>query len=390
MGFTIEDMVTETGDKYKMRMLAGRNGWSNSISWILMIEDMTILENFKGKDLAVTTGLGFRSEKKLLALVNRLVQLGASGLIINTGQYIHEVPPSVIACCDEYDLPLLTVPWDVLLFDMIKDLNIRVLLQGTADEQITQLLIRAIEHPESSEEIRKDLLPWFDVDGTFQIFLLDTGDLDVMDTVERRRISFQLQIYLESISHNACFFYYDSCFVTVTNAIPQDYLTDVLTRFVRRAQARMPEKDVFVGVGSPMQDVRSLHNAYMRAKAAVQKALRTGESIVWFDRMGNDRLLSMIEDAQLRSELGTELLRPLLDYDARHEGDYIRTLELYLMYGGSIKEVSERTYTHRNTVIYRIGSIKKLLGSDLSDPEDQLKYRLACILHRISDAGERH
>ena len=59
MGFTIEDMVTETGSKYQMRMLAGANGWSNSISWILMVEDMTILQNFKGKDLAVTTGLGF-------------------------------------------------------------------------------------------------------------------------------------------------------------------------------------------------------------------------------------------------------------------------------------------------------------------------------------------
>ena len=92
MGFTIEDMVTETGKKHDMRILAGRQGWSNSISWILMIEDMTILQNFKGKDLAVTTGLGFPDEEKQLALVRRLVRLGASDLIINTGQYIHTVP----------------------------------------------------------------------------------------------------------------------------------------------------------------------------------------------------------------------------------------------------------------------------------------------------------
>ena len=383
MGFTIEDMVTETGKKYDMRILAGRQGWSNSISWILMIEDMTILQNFRGKDLAVTTGLGFPTEEKQLALVNRLVRLGASGLIINTGQYIHTVPQSVIDCCDENDLPLLTVPWDVLLFDMIKDLNMRVLLQGTADEQITQALIRAIEHPESIEESGQTLLPYFDVDGTFQIFLMDTGDLDVMDTVERRRISFQLQIYLESISHNACFFYYDSCFVTVTNAIPQTYLMDVIDGFVRRAQLRMPERRVYVGVGSAMEDISSLPYAYRRAKAAVRKAIRTGESVVWFDRMGNERLLSLVPDPKLRSELGADLLQPLIRYDEKHDTGYVRTLELYLASGGSIKEVSEKMYTHRNTVIYRISSIKKLLNCDLSDPEDQLKYRLACILLRL-------
>ena len=79
MGFTIEDMVTETGKKYDMRILAGRQGWSNSISWILMIEDMTILQNFRGKDLAVTTGLGFPTEEKQLApVLERAVEAAAA------------------------------------------------------------------------------------------------------------------------------------------------------------------------------------------------------------------------------------------------------------------------------------------------------------------------
>lgn len=386
MGFTIEDMVTETGGKYQMKMLAGADGWSNSISWILMVEDMTILQNFKGKDLAVTTGLGFPEPDKLLMLVKRLVRLGASGLIINTGKYIHDIPPQVIACCDENDLPLLTVPWDVLLFDMIKDLNIRVLLQGMTDEQITQALIRAIEHPESAQESRRELLPYFDVDGNFQIFLLDTGDLDAMDTVERRRISFQLQINLESISHNACFFYYDSCFVIVVNAVPETYLENVLERFIRLSELRMQDRKVYVGVGSPLKDVENLHLAYRRAKAAVRAAMRSGEGIVWFDHMGNDRLLSLIPDHLLQHELGSGLLSPLIEHDRRHGTEYVKTLELYLAGGGSIKEVSEKMFTHRNTVIYRIGCIKRLLDCSLEDPEDRLKYQLACILNRLGPA----
>ena len=98
MGFTIEDMMTVSGSRYKMKLEAGRHGWdgwANSISWILMIEDMTILQNFAGKDLAVTTGLGFRQPEQQLELVKELSGLGASGLIINTGMYIMEIPDSV-------------------------------------------------------------------------------------------------------------------------------------------------------------------------------------------------------------------------------------------------------------------------------------------------------
>ena len=58
MGFTVEDMLIIARDKYKMELVAGRNGWANSISWLLMVEDTTIMENFKGKELAVTMGAG--------------------------------------------------------------------------------------------------------------------------------------------------------------------------------------------------------------------------------------------------------------------------------------------------------------------------------------------
>lgn len=63
MGFTVEDMLIIARDKYKMELVAGQNGWANSISWLLMVEDTTIMENFKGKELAVTMGRAFARSK---------------------------------------------------------------------------------------------------------------------------------------------------------------------------------------------------------------------------------------------------------------------------------------------------------------------------------------
>lgn len=385
MGFTIEDLMTVSTSRYRMELIAGKRGWANSISWILLIEDLTILQNFQGKDLAVTTGLGFRDEERQLTLVKELSQLGASGLIINTGMYITRVPEEVLHFCDENDFPLMTVPWDIQLFQLIKDINMRVLLQGMADEQIVEALQKALEGSAKDGAFRKSLLPYFDVDGDFQVIAIRTGDLDSMDTVERRRISFQLQIYLESISHNASFFYYDAAFVLVTNDIPEDYLRGILDRFISRLSLRVPDRRLYVGVGSPMKDISRLHLAYERARAAVDMAFRSGKDIVWFDEMGIYRMLCMIPDPLLREEMGAGLLAPLVSYDRQHGTDYVRMLEIYLESGGSIKAVAERTYTHRNTVIYRIGNIRKLLGSGLESPKERLRYWIACMLLKADD-----
>ncbi len=383
MAFTIEDMLIMSKDKYEMEMIGGRNGWSNSISWILLIEDSIVLKNFKGKDLAVTTGLGFDSEEKLLRLLEKLVQTHASGLVINTGPYVTEVPQSVIQYSNENDFPLLTVPWSTHLYDMIKELSIRVLLQTAADEQISNALIHAIEEPDNMGLYEKDLLPYFDVDGTFQIVLISTEGLDAMDTVERRRLSYQLQIYLENITHNAHFFYYDACFVMVVNALGGEAVRTILEGFVRRTKRKMPERPVSVGVGSVVTDISNLQLCYHRARAALQMAMRTGQDMVYFDEMGIYRLLGLVTDTQLLREMGADLLRPLLEYDRKHGTDYVETLRLYLESDGSIQYVAAQMFTHRNTVIYRMNNIKKLLDSSLDSSQERLNYQIACMILKM-------
>ena len=383
MGFTIEDMNLLSRDRYQMELIAGNKGWSNSINWILMLEDTAIIQNFGGKELAVTTGLGFGTEEKLMNLVEMLVKYHAAGLIINTGEYIKEIPETIRTYCDENDLPLMTVPWEVLLVDMIKDFSIRIFLQGTADEEITRAFIHAIEEPANQELYRKDLLPYFDVDGEFRVVIFTAEGLDEMDTVERRRLSYRLQIYLKNITHNGSFFYYDSNFVLIMNDVSKKDYDEIVEGVVRRTKRRMPEVPVFAGAGSMVHDIANLHIAYQRAKAAVTMARKKKIPILHFDEMGMYRLLYSVTDTTLLKEMGEAPLKPLLDYDAKHNGNYVETLEWYLKYNGSIQAVAEVMFTHRNTVIYRISNIKKLLNSELETTEERLIYQMAYYIRSM-------
>ena len=383
MSFTIEDMILTAENRYEMKFLAGQNGWANSISWVHLLEDTTIIQNFWGKELAVTTGLGFPQKEDWMNLARLLNRYHASGLIINVGQYIYDVPEELIAYCNENDLPLLTVPWEVHLSDMIKDFSIHVFLQDNTDEQIVAALIAAIETPDNQKAYRKELLQYFDVDGSFQVLLLTCEGLDFMDTVERKKLSYRIQLYLEDITHNASFFYYNSDFVLVANAVSEEYLYRLVAGAIKRGKRRMPDLELCVGIGSKCMDISQLSISYQRAKAAAHMALTHKKQVVKFDDCGLFRLLYMVEDKGILREMETECLAALEEHDRRYNADYVDTLQSYLKHDGSIQAVAAELYTHRNTVLYRIGNIRKILGNELKTPEERLPYQIAFYIRRM-------
>ena len=379
MGFTVSDMMITSADKYDLKMIGGAGGWANSISWLLMVEDMTIIRNFAGKELAVTTGLGFDSTEKLLALVKLLDEKHCAGLIINTGCYVMEVPEEVIAFCNEHDLPLMTSPWNVTMSEMIKDLTVRIFLQSQTDEQISAAFIKAIESPALTEEYRETLSANFDFDGKFQVVAFSTDDLDSMDSVDRKRIGYRLQIYLANISHNAHFFYFDGCFLLILNALDEKTSEDIIEGFLTRTKRRMPEKQVYLGIGSSVNGAAMVHVSYKRAVYSVQQTKKRKIEKCSFDELGIASLLYSISDPLVKGELIEKRLRPLIEYDQAHDSGLVQTLKAYLKVNGSVKKVSEELFIHKNTIVYRINKIKDLLKCDLDDGEERIYLYLACL-----------
>lgn len=384
MGFTVQDMLITAQEPYQMSMLGGEKGWSNSIDWVLMVEDYKVIQNFSGRELAVTTGLGFDSEEKLLELAEALVKKNAAGLIINSGYYIKNIPESVISYCNENDLPLIDVPWEVYIAEMIKDLSMRIYMQETADSMISQSMILAIERPDNQDDYRKELLPHFDVDGDFQVVLMGTESLDEMDTVDRKKLSNRLQIYLENITHNGIFFYYDGYFVLVVNDVTKKQLADIIENMIKVAKRRMPDIPTYMGIGSKCKDISMLHISYKRAKAAILHAFRTNQTKVEFDQMGVMRMIYQVTDGKLLEEMGRDQLLVLEEYDKKHSSNYLETLEMFLRYNGSIQAIAEALFTHRNTVMYRLTNIKKLLGTNLETPEERLPYQIAFLIRQMN------
>ena len=59
----------------------------------------------------------------------------------------------------------------------------------------------------------------------------------------------------------------------------------------------------------------------------------------------------------------------------------MQTVEAYLGAGMNISETARRLYMHRNTLMYRLGSIRKNTGLDLSNFGDAVTFELLHYLY---------
>jgi PucR family transcriptional regulator, purine catabolism regulatory protein len=122
-----------------------------------------------------------------------------------------------------------------------------------------------------------------------------------------------------------------------------------------------------------------------QAETAIEIGTRIGRAgqIVPYDSLGIYKLLLQIGDIQQLRQFAEEVLGPLINYDASHKIDLVRTLSVYLSQRESLKRTASRLQVHTNTVSYRIQRIEQLSRLDLTDPDDQL---LAHISVKIIEA----
>lgn len=377
MGFTIEDALIQTQDLYQLKLLAGHQGCANAISWVHMVEDTTIIRQLWGKELAVTTGLGFQSHDALMEFVQTLNKYNSVGLIVNTGKYINDIPQDIIDYCNEQDFPLLTTPWKVHMADLIKDFSMRCLSSQKEDNQTAKLFTKLFNTPHIIEEVRYQLMSAFEVKNSFQVVLISIDESDHFDEIEKRKASFQLELCFEKIKSPYSFFWYNGCFVLVVNNLEADILRDVILKMMQRAKKRMVGQTIHIGVGSLMPNFREVILGYKRALAAVNMAVKFNNPMVDFEDMGIYKIMFSIEDQQILEDIYLKTLKPLINYDEKHHSELEKTLYYYLVYDGSLQAMAKNMFMHRNTINYRMNKIKELLDCEFKDFEDKMNYMFA-------------
>jgi hypothetical protein len=140
------------------------------------------------------------------------------------------------------------------------------------------------------------------------------------------------------------------------------------------------------GDDGPGWTVAGIGRALARARQAGQVAALLGGGVRLVDAagLGSVELLLATAPAQAREAFRASLLSPLLDYDAVHGTELVRTLRVFLDCSGSWTKASEAMFVHVNSLRYRIRRVEELTGRDLGSLADQ-----AALLLALGLAGPR-
>jgi sugar diacid utilization regulator len=151
-----------------------------------------------------------------------------------------------------------------------------------------------------------------------------------------------------------------------------------LARLRGRLELVVGADQVRAASGQVVSDVRDTATSFQSAEALLRVLLhRQGEVELPFQRAGLAQVLLAVPADRLHAFVDQHL-GPIAG-----RRDLLSTLECWLATGGSRQAVSERLHLHRNSVGYRVGLIKQLLGVDPLEPQAAAVLRTALAAREL-------
>ncbi len=101
-------------------LLAGKQGTEREVNTVNMMDAPDIIHFLKKNELLVTTAFHFKDDlDSLLQLIKEMEKQGCSGLGIKTKRFLNEIPEAAISFANELQFPLLELPLQTSLGDII-------------------------------------------------------------------------------------------------------------------------------------------------------------------------------------------------------------------------------------------------------------------------------
>jgi purine catabolism regulator len=144
---------------------------------------------------------------------------------------------------------------------------------------------------------------------------------------------------------------------------------------------------ISIGVGRMINRLTEINKSLQTALEAIsiQRKMKWDEPLYEFLHVY--RLVSQVEKMGNLNEYIQDYLAPVIEYDQKHNGELIKTLQYYYECNGSKQRTAERLFIVRQTLYLRIQKLEELLGTDFMSPERRLMIEFALYAYRYLQAG---
>ena len=384
MAVLLSDLY-ESVKSQDMTLVAGEQGMNNIVRWLHMVESNAISSFLGGQEIAFTTGVALGKDETLLDLVKSNIEHKASGMVVNIGPFIQEIPQEVIDYCNQEGFPLFIVPWKVHMAEIMRNISYMITESDKYNLELSGAVKNAIFFGEQEELY----IPQLERNNFLRNWEYCVTVIDIMengDAVAEEEVQRYLKImenYLIFSRRKTFAFELGGSIVVLfadhTEGMVKKSVTDMLKR------CNFQREQCYVGIGRCMPNVKNISKSYRQACQVLklQKNLHNDKGVVAYQELGIYKLLMDIENQDVINEYYAETIQRLVEYDRLNETNYCEVLQCYLEHSGSVKETAEAMFVHRNTINYKINKIEEMLSCDLSELDTRLLYSIAFMLKKI-------
>ncbi|CUH94877.1 hypothetical protein P22_0943 [Propionispora sp. 2/2-37] len=369
----------------RAELIGGKAGLGRVVRWIHVSDVPDIANWVQSGDIVATTGVNSVPDSDYwTTLIRELSSKRLAALIINIGPYIDRVPEGVKETADELAFPVFSLPWEVKLADVTRDLS-RLLAKDQWVEETVQdvdLFLRKVHKNNKVLQIRSFHMVKFKVvSGLVNMVASEDRADDSYGRVYLRRL-----ICDQVVQHQpyiARLLMIDQAEIAVIFTNIKSNQVKFLTESII-AKAGANGLALQAGISSGYVDVDYLRISYEQALWALQCVNVFKDKTVYeFKKLGLLKLLFNTHDVQKLENFYHETLDQLVEYDKNFETSLLESVWIFLKENGNGIKAAERLFIHRNTLRYRIQRAAEILGVNFDHVEERMTIQAAMVIGKI-------
>lgn len=368
-------------------LIAGEKGSSNMVSWVHMIETREASTFLEGGEIAFVTGIGLSSGLSILNLVEHIRENHASGVVLNIGPFLEQVPQEVIDFGNLHDFPVFCVPWKIHIAEIMRIFSYMITKSDQANLKIAAAFKNAIFFPKQEELFVVPLSQHgFHINWNYYACVISikdsTGNIIPQKRLESLCLDMDNHLQHRKYKKFACF-YNENQLIAITGNYSEEMMhsfTGDIHEYLSRYLP--PRHQSFISIGKCTRSIRCLYKSYHQA-LSIQNFMekkKDGPDMLAYSNMGIYKLLMGIEDNDILEEYYEKTILPLVEYDRKNNSDLADVLWVYLQNDGSVKETADKLFVHRNTINYKLNRIAEILDINLSSLNTRLQLTVGFML----------
>ncbi len=384
----------------KMELVGGQDGLERAIEWIYVAEcfenPLEGIQWIQGGEVVFISGVGIKGDVNvLIELIRGISDKNGVALIVNIGKYIDTIPKEAILVANELKFPLFTLPWEVKLVEVSKEISNAIILSRIEENSLNQFLNNILfgDGLFEVDPIEKAASFGYNLQGKCYISIIQINEIEEViksENIENIKFRFR-KIVEETFRKNGLrILVIDKDNETIIINKAEKSLVIRLERAFKEIQDRI-KKDISglsvnIGVGNCYEELRMMKQSLKESELAIEssKCQGSNDTITKYNEIGIYGLLYGIDDRNILENYYSNVLGAILEIDKKvKDVSSIQILETYLNENCSITNTAEKLFMHRNTLKYRISKIETSLDCDLHNFDDCIKLRMALYVNKI-------